>query len=156
MCSVVKDAVAHHAACCFSHFAERSPVFEFLTSFECRQLGCPQVSWCFTPSQPVRLYQGDGCPQRLSPRLKSKLLSCLMGTRKDSNKTNKTPRTCAMTVWSLPLIKMVRGRSALSSSEKGRFIHVSYYYHYYYKSLSVPHGCFLKGVVTWFSVKTFS
>lgn len=40
------------------------------------------------------------------------------------------------------------GRSALSSCEMGRFIHVSYYYRYYYKSLSVPHGCFLKGVVT--------
>ena len=21
---------------------------------------CKQASWCFTPSQPVRLYQGDG------------------------------------------------------------------------------------------------
>jgi len=70
MCSVVKGAVTRHAACCFSHLAERSPIsLEFLASFECRQLGCPQ---------------------RLSPRLKSKLLSSLMGMRKDSNKTNTT------------------------------------------------------------------
>ena len=35
-------------------------ILEKLNSWEKqREVGFNEVSWCFTPSQPVRLYQGD-------------------------------------------------------------------------------------------------